>query len=59
MLAEKFSARANFNLHGDFSFQEKKKGFSKRNKENEKKCELTFRRAVDSGGSELVVVCAE
>ena len=36
-----------------------KKGFSKINKENEKKYELTFRRAVDSGGSELVVVCAE
>ena len=58
MLAEKFSARANFNLHGDFSFR-KKKDFPKRNKENEKKYELTFRRAVDSGGSELVVVCAE
>ena len=33
MLAEKFSARANFNLHGDFLFQKKKRDFPKRNKE--------------------------
>ena len=47
-----------------FHFKKKKKkkkkgGFSKKEIKKKKMCELTFRRAVDSGGSELVVVCAE
>ena len=39
MLAEKFSARANFNLHGDFSFR-KKKDFPKEIKKMKKNMSL-------------------